>query len=573
MKNISKNTIKTAIIALGLGLLLGGWLFGGSAEAETEQGTHTHEEGTLWTCSMHPQIRQKEPGDCPLCGMDLIPMTDDMGEEENPMAIRMSPTAMQLANVQTAVVGEGKGVKNVLLNGKVQADERLRFTQSSHIAGRVERLMVDFTGAYVSEGQTLAYIYSPELVVAQEELFEAAKIKDVQPALFEATKQQLKNWKLSDKAIEGILASGKAQEQFPILANVSGYVSQKKVNLGDYIKQGQPIYEISDLSKVWILFDVYESDMAWVKKGDKVEYTIPSLEEERFTGRISYLDPTIDPQTRVASARIEVANKGLRLKPEMFVRGKVEANIQGRQEPISVPKTAVMWTGKRSVVYVKNTSDQGVEFTMREVVLGPALGDAFLVESGLRGGEELAVNGTFSIDAAAQLSGKYSMMNPMPESERQDVVVIGQEAKKELLPLFNSYFDIKNALANDDAAKALAATKQFAKVLAGINHQPFKGATHEIWMKQFEALKPIAEKATALDEIAQQRENFIPLSSAVIALAKAFSPLEETIYQQHCPMADSNKGADWLSKEKEVANPYFGASMLKCGEVVEVIVP
>lgn len=318
---------------------------------------------------------------------------------------------MQLAQVQTLVVGVSESKKSIRLNGKIQADERRVFTQSSHIPGRVERLTVNFTGDYVKEGQIIAYLYSPELVTAQRELFEAKKLKSSQPALFKSAKEKLKNWKLSDRQIEEILNSEKAVEQFPILANASGYVTQKMVNLGDYVQQGQAIYQIADLSQVWVLFDVYENELKWIDKGDSVTYTVQSIPGKTFKGTISYIDPVINSKTRVARARLEQKNKNLELKPEMFVVGKINTKLKITDRSLTVPKSAVMWTGKRSVVYVMQRTETGISFAMREVTLGPEMGDNYLIESGLERGEEIAVHGTFSIDAAAQLAGKPSMMN------------------------------------------------------------------------------------------------------------------------------------------------------------------
>ncbi|KJF42292.1 hypothetical protein LH29_21110 [Draconibacterium sediminis] len=405
----------TVLSTLAIGLLLGWLIFGGSEAKVTDEHQHEHSAEevageTTWTCSMHPQIRQPESGDCPICGMDLIPLEEEQNSEIDPNAISMSATAMQLANIQTAVVGAAEPLKVVRLNGKVQEDERLIFSQSSHIPGRIEDLLVNFTGDYVKKGQVIASVYSPDLVTAQEELFEAQKIKGTQPQLFEASKEKLKNWKLTDEQINQVLASGTAQQTFDVMAEVSGYVTQKKVNTGDYVRRGQAIYEIADLSRVWVLFDVYESDLTWINKGDKVSYSIESLPGETFEGTIDYLDPVINPKTRVAKARVVQSNKGLKLKPEMFVSGKVEAKLP-QTDALIVPKTAVMWTGERSVVYVKSESEQGVYFNMREVDLGPALGESYIVQGGIQQGEEIAVNGTFSIDAAAQLAGKPSMMS------------------------------------------------------------------------------------------------------------------------------------------------------------------
>jgi Cu(I)/Ag(I) efflux system membrane fusion protein len=506
------------------------------------------------------------------------------------MAVSMSPTAMQLAQVQTMVVNKGKADKSIRLNGKVQADERLLFTQPSHIPGRIEKLSVNFTGEFVSAGQVLANVYSPELVTAQEELFEAKKIKESQPALFNAAKEKLKNWKLTDKQIDQIIASNKTVEQFPILANVSGYVTKKMVNLGDYIRQGEALYEIADLSKVWLLFDVYESDMTWINKGDAVIYTVQSIPGKTFQGRISYIDPVINPKTRVAKARLEATNKGLMLKPEMFATGTIEAKTNTDNESLTVPKTAVMWTGKRSVVYVMQMSAQGVSFIMREVTLGPELGESYVIDEGLQPGEEIAINGTFSIDAAAQLAGKPSMMNPeggvamtghnhggntnsnmetMPVSSKKTTISV--DAKKSLQPLFDNYFKLKDALASDDFENAKASGVAMNNSLGKIDMNLFKADAHSQWMQQSTALKAALQHIEHLSDFKDIRENFIKISDSMIAIAESFNPLSTTIYIQNCPMADSNKGADWLSKEKEILNPYFGQAMLGCGENTKTI--
>lgn len=591
MKNINKTTAVIAISTLAIGLLLGWIIFGTSNEIQTDENKHSAmaDSETIWTCSMHPQIRQNEPGDCPLCGMDLIPLESTDGELD-PMAVSMSPTAMQLAQVQTMVVNKGKADKSIRLNGKVQADERLLFTQPSHIPGRIEKLSVNFTGEFVSAGQVLANVYSPELVTAQEELFEAKKIKESQPALFNAAKEKLKNWKLTDKQIDQIIASNKTVEQFPILANVSGYVTKKMVNLGDYIRQGEALYEIADLSKVWLLFDVYESDMTWINKGDAVIYTVQSIPGKTFQGRISYIDPVINPKTRVAKARLEATNKGLMLKPEMFATGTIEAKTNTDNESLTVPKTAVMWTGKRSVVYVMQMSAQGVSFIMREVTLGPELGESYVIDEGLQPGEEIAINGTFSIDAAAQLAGKPSMMNPeggvamtghnhggntnsnmetMPVSSKKTTISV--DAKKSLQPLFDNYFKLKDALASDDFENAKASGVAMNNSLGKIDMNLFKADAHSQWMQQSTALKAALQHIEHLSDFKDIRENFIKISDSMIAIAESFNPLSTTIYIQNCPMADSNKGADWLSKEKEILNPYFGQAMLGCGENTKTI--
>jgi membrane fusion protein, copper/silver efflux system len=497
--------------------------------------------------------------------MDLIPLEDEDEEGSDPAAISMSKTAMQLASVRTAKVGTAEPVKTVRLNGKVETDERRIASQSSHIPGRIEKLMVSFTGEFVNKGQAIASVYSPDLVTAQEELFEAEKIKDSQPQLFNSAKEKLKNWKLSENQIEKILQSGAPRETFNVLADVSGYVTSRKVNLGDYIGRGQIIYEIADLSRVWVLFDVYEQDMPWVKKGDKVSFTIQSLPGETFEGTLSFLDPVIDPKTRVAKARVEMANSGLKLKPEMFASGTVEAKLPAGAGNLSVPKTAVMWTGKRSLVYVKSETETGVNFLMREVTLGPALGDSYLVESGLDEGEEIAVSGTFSIDAAAQLAGKPSMMQK-PESKTMETP---QAFREQITAVANAYFEVKNALVDDDPETAQTAAGKLSGTLGEVDMGLLEGDAHHHWMDLQNELAEAGEMISETAEIEEQREHFNMLSEAILETTESFGLEIEKTYRLFCPMAFDDKGAFWLSESDEILNPYFGDMMLNCGEVKE----
>ncbi len=589
----NRKTIIIVLVTLAIGLLLGWLIFGGSESKATEEHQHEHSAEevageTTWTCSMHPQIRQPEPGDCPICGMDLIPLEEEQNSEIDPNAVSMSATAMQLANIQTAVVGSSELLKVVRLNGKVQEDERLIFSQSSHIPGRIEDLKVNFTGDYVKKGQVIASVYSPDLVTAQEELFEAQKIKDSQPQLFEAAKEKLKNWKLTEDQINQILASGKTLETFDVLAEVSGYVTQKKVNTGDYVRRGEAIYEVADFSRVSVLFDVYESDLPWIKKGDKVTYTIESLPGETFEGTIDYLDPVINPKTRVAKARVVQSNTALKLKPEMFVSGKVEAKLP-QTDAVVVPKTAVMWTGKRSVVYVKSQTEKGVYFNMREVDLGPALGESYVIEDGLLKGEEIAINGTFSIDAAAQLAGKPSMMSPesgkvltghnhgemdMANDEQNvtiEAVEVDPEFVKQLTTFYKAYLKMNDAFIESDAAKVSAEAKNASKAMEAIKMELLKGNAHMAWMDQLNILKPSLQKIGNSTIIDEQRLEYAAFNLAFYKSLKMFGLHKDTTYYQYCPMANNDQGAYWFSAEKEIRNPYFGEMMLSCGETRETL--
>lgn len=425
LKDIFKNKALTYGVILLVGVLLGWAVFGvrSSHDHSHDHEAEVTEEGdTVWTCSMHPQIRMDKPGTCPLCAMDLIPLnlSGGGGDVIDDDAIQMSEEAIALANIQTSVVGHQDAVKELQLYGTVQVDERLQQSQTSHVDGRIENLYVTFTGESVKEGQLIAKIYSPDLLTAQQELLEAAKLDDIQPLLLDAAKEKLRLWKVSEDQINKILASKSVSPFVNIYANTSGVVVSKNVNQGDYISQGSVLYTISNLSKLWMIFDAYETDLPFLKVGDQLEYTLQSLPGKVYKGRIAFINPIIDANSRTAKIRVEADNRDRNLKPEMYATARVSASLKGYNEEIVVPQSAVLWTGERSIVYVKQPNTSTPAFKLREIVLGPSLGDQYVVLSGLENGEEIVTNGAFTVDASAQLEGKTSMMNNQETTSATD---------------------------------------------------------------------------------------------------------------------------------------------------------
>ncbi len=574
---LDKKYIITIVATLAVGLLLGRMFFSPESEA-----THDHEleadANGIWTCSMHPQIRQNEPGSCPICGMALIPL-DDAEEGGAIEGITMSENAIKLANIITAKVGDNEQSKSIRMTGKVQEDERLRFTQASHIPGRLESLQVNFTGELVKKGQLLGKIYSPELVNAQNELLEAKKLETSNPALFESAKQKLRNWKLSETQINEVITSERVVSSFPIIAERSGIVNEKMVNIGDYVMRGQSLFNMTDLSKVWVLFDVYEQDLQWAKVGATVGFTINSLPGEDFEGKVTYIDPVLNAQTRVAKVRVEIPNnKGL-LKPEMLASGVLQANAGSTSGVISVPKSAVMWTGKRSVVYVKVAADKGLTFVLRDVTLGADLGDDYEIKEGLIRGEEVAVNGTFSIDAAAQLAGKRSMMSPTEEESGETENTINivkhtqqfeveKEFKEQVKAVFDAYLPFKDRLVASDFDGALRQASSINNKLEKVDMRLVKGEAHNSWMEQLKVLNQVVSTINKANNLEETRQLLSPLSDQLYHVLKQYK-ITTNAYRQYCPMAMNDKGAFWLSDSEEIRNPYFGDAMLSCGEVEE----
>ena len=488
IKNIFKNnTVKYAALLL-VGLLLGWLVFGGS-------GTHGHNgeevatqeaEKIIWTCSMHPQIRQDKPGKCPLCAMDLTPLKSGDGGDDNidDDAIQMSKEAMALANIQTTLVNSSDASKEINLYGTIQVDERLQHSQTAHVGGRIERLAVNFTGEPVQQGQLIATIYSPDLLTAQQELLEAEKLKSFQPLLVDAAKEKLRLWKMSEKQINQILTTGKASPMVNVYANASGIVVAKNVNQGDYISQGTVLYTISNLNKVWAVFDAYEKDLPFLKVGDELSYTLQSLPGEVYKGKIAFINPILDATTRTAKVRVETVNKDHLLKPEMYANATIKAPMKQYNNEMVIPKSAVLWTGKRSVIYVKVPDTNTPAFMMREIVLGPSLGDSYVVLSGLVAGEEIVTNGVFTIDSSAQLEGKRSMMNNTSPEENEHTEhamfkVLGncemcqeriQKAAKGVNGVSSAKWDVKTGMLHLNYDKTKTSKEAVSKAIAKVGH-------------------------------------------------------------------------------------------------------
>jgi Cu(I)/Ag(I) efflux system membrane fusion protein len=428
-KKINFSIMKKNVLYIGLaviGGLLAGYLIFGNNSNEDLDDEHDHSQemvsGEMWTCSMHPQIMQPEPGDCPICGMDLIPV--ESGADGLALGqFKMTKNAMALADIRTTTVGSGTSGDNTLkLSGTIVENEKAIATQASYFAGRIEKLFINFEGEEVRSGQQLATIYSPELVSAQQELITAASLKESQPALYQAVRNKLKLWKLAEKQIQQIEQSGQVLEYFPIYANVSGTVSMIMVKEGDYVKQGQPLFKLANLSSVWAVFDAYENQVSLLKEGQNIDIITKAYPDTRFDAKISFIDPVLNSATRTIEVRAVLQNPKGQLKPGMFVAGMIGLTSKMKDDMIVIPESAVLWTGERSVVYIK-TDLENPTFEMREITLGDMLNEGYVVLNGLQNGDEIVTNGTFTVDAAAQLKGKKSMMN-----EKAEKVMTGHES-------------------------------------------------------------------------------------------------------------------------------------------------
>ena len=430
----------------------------------------------IYTCPMHPEIRQPAPGRCPKCGMVLVPVkTGEEAASLGPRTLVLTPEARALLEVETRPAERRFVAAEVRLVGHVDYDETRLRRITAWVAGRIDRLYVDYTGIHVNAGEHMVELYSPDLVAAQEELLQALKavreteasnveiMRTTARATVTAARERLRLWGLKKEQIEAIEKRGTAEDHLTIYAPLGGTVVEKAAFEGAYVQPGSPIYTIADLTRLWVQLDAYESDLQWIRYGQEVTFTTEAFPGETFTGRIAFLSPVLDARTRTVKVRVNLPDPEGKLKPEMFVRGIVRSRVAASgkvmdpalagkwicsmhpevvrdapgacdlcgmplvtteslgyvaaaetdaDRPLVIPASAALVTGTRAIVYVEVPGAEKPTYEGREVLLGPRAGDYYLVRGGLAEGEQVVTHGNFLIDSALQLEARPSMMNP-----------------------------------------------------------------------------------------------------------------------------------------------------------------
>jgi Cu(I)/Ag(I) efflux system membrane fusion protein len=482
-----KNTKILLVIGLGILFIAGAFSISCKKTQEIADDSRmaaemkpAEKEILYYTCGMHPSVRvtpedyEKGNNKCPICNMDLVPVYKDQAgiemksdehleHEEEAIIVRLSPQAQTLARVKVEEIEFRPLFKEISSVGQIDYDERKVALVAAWIAGRIDKLFVDFTGMTVEKGVPLVSLYSPDLLTTQEEYLLARetleKVKNSgneetlrgAQALVDASKKRLLLWGIHEDQVKEIEISNKASTRMTIFAPIGGTVIQKNALEGKYVKQGENLYQIADFSNLWVLADIYESDMSSIQKGQRVDVTSVAYPGEKFTGKIAYIDPYLSPKTRTVKVRVDVPNADRKLKPGMYVDVLISAHIHegiqstgkvvytcpmhpeivyDKQEDcpicgmdlvekvqapagtvLAVPKDAVLDTGTRTLVYVEK--EKGV-YTPKEVVIG---NEAFAmingqrkryyaVRAGLADGVRVVSQANFLIDSQSQITGQ-----------------------------------------------------------------------------------------------------------------------------------------------------------------------
>lgn len=625
MKTLLHNPYLRYGTLLITGVLIGALLFGGAAEHahlghDHSGGTHAghahadhgsdnaEQEETVWTCSMHPQIRSSDPGTCPLCGMDLTPAAAGGGGDVFTLA--MTEEAVALSQIMTSRAVMEVPVRELRLPGRVVISDDRTSVITANSAGRLTRQQVSAIGQQVRRGEVLGTLWSPELVTAQQELLDIRNAPS-QPGserMLESARTRLEFLGLTREQIASVESTGAVVREVEVLSPSTGIVLQRNVRQHDYVTAGTVLYEIADLSAVWIDFEAWEQDVRWLRRGDVVRYTARAYPGEIFAGRVSWIDPVVNPATRTVRVRLEVDNREGRWRPDMLVRGEVLAESRSGAV-VTIPATAVMWTGTRSLVYVQVPDAEVPTFESREVLLADRFGDRWAVRDGLEAGERVVSNGVFTVDAEFQLRDKFSMMNrdgvsapsgvlrraPREEADEDVADAVsatepgrttaldgaagsGQEMRaltsaafrSQLDGVLDAYMEVKDALVASDAGTSAAAVRVLRSRVEALDEGGLRGAAQMAWLGQREALRRQLLDWSRSDEIEHQRAQLYTLSRTLFEVAETFG-IQGVVYQQFCPMAFNDTGASWLAREQQIRNPYLPETMLGCGEVLQVL--
>lgn len=568
------------IIAAAVALILvviGVWVAFRPSESQPDDPDHSAhiDKATIWTCSMHPQIRQSEPGSCPICGMDLIPVESTVNNDDTSRIV-LSERAKTLARFRTTVVKRlSEGTSEVRLLGRVEPNESTLRTVTAWTGGRIDRLRVNTTGTKVRAGQIIATLYSPEVYAAHADLLVAKKQaaalsasptgKVVSSAALSAARERLRLLGVPDDELARMEKQDSPTRALSIRSPFSGTVMERLVTEGAYVSTGTPLYRIADLGTLWIQLDAYDSDLGRIALDQTVDVQVEGVEGE-IQGKVTFIDPTLDPRRRTAKIRVEVPNDG-RLRPGMFAQAVVRATTT-QNAPLVVPDSAPLFTGRRSIVYVEVPGQDRPTYEPKTVRLGPRLGSFYPVVAGLSEGDVVVSKGAFVLDADLQIRGGASMMSASDDRDRPSVnefVTMPSDLER-LGPIVTEYLRIQEALAKDDFAGATAGAAALAVATKAVSLDGLKAK--EAFAPRSELLQTHARALAAAADIERARLAFESLSHDIEALLRTFgNPLDTPIRVVFCPMAMGSKGAIWFQTGDDIANAYFGAAMLTCGEV------
>ena len=533
---------------------------------------------------MHPQVRQPSKGQCPLCGMDLIPLAKGKNELIQQNTVVLSERAKKLAKIETTRVRRRyHHASSLQLLGYIELDEASLKNITAWTAGRIDRLHVRTRGEKIRKGQIIASLYSPEILEAHQDLIIAkGKVEQMNQKqsrviavkALEIAKQRLQLLGIPLDEIREMEMNTKPMTQIDIRSPFRGTIMKRVATEGAYVKTGALLYTIADLSTLWIQLDAYESDLSSIELGREVSVKVEGIDDETFHGKVEFIDPILDEKLRTAKIRVEIQNNSGRLKPGMFARAGIIPSMD-KKPPLVIPATAPLFTGLRSVVFVEVPDVDKPTYQARTVRLGPKTGSEYPVVSGLKLGERVVMKGAFMLDADLQIQGGESMMTDMgrKEATSNSTTRLTSDEKEQFKHMMIAYLAIQQSLADDnlkrvqEVADALLHSHQVPK--SSYAQQP-----NHVWSMQKTHIKTQGSHLKHAKNLEDARGTFELLSKTMIMFVQqAGNPLGKPLYVAFCPMAMGSNGAQWLQDKKIIDNSYFGPRMRTCGEIRKVLQP
>lgn len=522
--------------------------------------------------AMHPWIKSDKPGRCTICGMELTPVYEgESGLDVNGDMISLSASSVRVLNVQTLEVKTQSLAKTLTVAGTIEQDDTRRRVLSAYVGGRIDKLQVTFVGEEVKAGQPLAEFYSPMLLQAEREY--RAVASSTNSDLRGAIVSRLKQLGLMPEQIEALPTKPSDALTSQLLAPISGTVTDKKVSEGQYVQEGEKLFEIADFTTMWFQFRAYEQDLPWLRVGQPVDVSTPSLPGKIVTGVIKFIDPNLDEATRSTKVRVELENplvNGRRLfAHRIYADGAVHLDAP---VVVTVPRSAIIQTGPQAIAFV----DQGGGGYARRVLqLGRHGDDLVEVISGVSPGEKVVVNGNLLMDGQAEMNRSYASHEMHSETtiEGSMYPALLETQRQKLQTLLALADSLGTALSADDLKEFNAQATQTHTTTPALLTAFDATNAWQALLQPLEKVGHISE-ATSLPEA---RKAFHPFSEASVALAQALRREDKhfvTVKVFRCPMAkDAFPGApnraDWIQLQPEIHNPWFGQEMLDCGSEVK----
>ncbi|VAX36188.1 Probable Co/Zn/Cd efflux system membrane fusion protein, partial [hydrothermal vent metagenome] len=555
------------------------------SDAEGEGAGHDSDAPTqYYTCGMHPSVILPEPGDCPICGMALTPLDPSKFTGE----LMIDPVVVQNIGVRIEPVVEGPLVRTIRTIGMVDYDETRVRDVNTKLSGWIEKLYVDYEGVAVEAGDPLFEVYSPALLAAEEEYLLALRARGAngnQPGALDlvgSARMKLELYDITPEQIDALAASGKAERTMTLLSPHTGVVIAKHANEGMQINPGMQVFRIADLSKVWVLVTLYESQLPFVSLGQNAVMSLPYIPGHTFEGKVVYIYPYLDTKTREVQVRLEFENENGLLMPGMFATVELQSTL--RQRATLVPREAVISTGTRNVAFV--SLGEG-KFEPRDVKLGVETGTGNVeVLDGLKPGEMVVTSGQFLIDSESRVREALAKMI-RGEMASDQVIQAASAGSSELTTMsdamaaglsaaLDAYFAIGDRLASDTPSGIDEPARALAAALDSVIGIEIPENEH-FWHEHTEAatIRGSALELVGAADLAMAREHFGDISVAMDTLMRAtgIPPGYATPVQSlHCPMFREGQGGGiWLQPEGPVRNPFFGAMMLRCYDGRETI--